>query len=442
MTSSLNVDQRIRLLKALKKEIEANEQNIYDAIYKDFGKCQFEVFITEYNYVLSELKLAIAKTKSWQKPKYVMPAIFNFPAKEYIISEPYGKVLIISPWNYPFQLAIVPVIMAIAAGNQVTLKPSEVSFYTSEIVTKIIQAVFDVKQVNVLHGDGNFTAKLLEKRWDFIFFTGSTKIGKIVAQAAAKHLTPTTLELGGKNPTIIHESADLKIAARRIVWAKFLNAGQTCIAPDYILVQAKEKFNFIKHLEAEITNSLGENPNESKDFARIINHQHFDRLKALLNNQTIIFGGDLIDQDKYIGPTLVDEPALSSELMTDEIFGPILPILAYEDFNDLKNIISKYEKPLALYVFSKNDEFSDKITKSFSFGGGCINDCIMHVVNSNLPFGGVGHSGMGAYHGKFGFDTFSHKKSMLKKSNLIDIPIRYFPYGNKFKWVKKIVSWL
>jgi aldehyde dehydrogenase (NAD+) len=442
MLHFLTVSQRISLLKALKSEIKRNEKAIYDAIYKDFGKCQFEAFITEYNFVMAELNQAISKTMTWTKPKSVWPSLLNFPAKEYIISEPYGKVLVISPWNYPFQLAMVPVIMAISAGNQVTLKPSEVSFYTSEIVTKIIQAVFDVKQVNVLHGDGAFTAKLLSEHWDYIFFTGSTKIGKIVAKAAAEHLTPITLELGGKNPTIIHHTANLKMAAKRIVWAKFVNAGQTCIAPDYVLVDAKEKFNFIQYLKEEIIMAFGENPSISKDYARIINHNHFDRLIGLLKDQKILYGGESIDAQKYIAPTIVDEPTLTSNLMTDEIFGPILPILAYESFSDLERIIQQYEKPLALYVFAKDDDFSKKVTTTFSFGGGCINDCMLHFVNKNLPFGGVGHSGMGAYHGKFGFDTFSHQKAMLKKPILFDVPVRYFPYKNKYKWFRKVVAWM
>lgn len=436
-----SISLRINLLNKLKEEIIANEQAIYEALQKDFGKSTFETFLTEYNFVMAELNLAISKIKSWSKPKNVWPSLLNFPAKEYIMSEPYGKVLVISPWNYPFQLAIVPVIMAVAAGNQVTLKPSEISYHTSEIVTKIIQAVFDVKQVNVLHGDGNFTANLLKQRWDYIFFTGSTRVGKIVAKAAAEHLTPITLELGGKNPTIVHESADLKMAAKRIVWAKFVNAGQTCIAPDYVLVDAKEKFNFIQHLKAEIIKSFGENPAESSDYARIINHQHFDRLTAMLKDQTIAFGGDSIDQQKYISPTIIDEPSLESELMADEIFGPLLPVLSYSDEKELKNIINKYEKPLALYVFSKDDDFSNRITKDYSFGGGCINDCMLQFINKRLPFGGVGHSGMGAYHGKLGFDTFSHKKAMVKKSNFLDVPVRYFPYKNKHKLYSRLILW-
>jgi aldehyde dehydrogenase (NAD+) len=441
MSNTLNVTKRLMLLKALKKELILNEEAIYDAIYKDFGKCKFEAFITEFNFVMAELNLAISKTKSWSKPKKVWPSLLNLPAKEYVISEPYGTVLIISPWNYPFQLAMVPVIMAIAAGNQVTLKPSEISFYTSEIVTKIMQAVFDVKQVNVVHGDAKFTAKLLEERWDYIFFTGSTKVGQIVAQAAAKYLTPITLELGGKNPTIVHESADLKMTAKRIVWAKFVNAGQTCIAPDYIIVQAKEKFNLIQHLKAAIFDAFGENPSDSPDYARIIN-QHFDRLMGLLTNQTIAYGGDSIDQQKYISPTIVDSPSLNSPLMADEIFGPILPVLTYENADDIKRIINKYEKPLALYVFAKDMNFAQKITTEFSFGGGCINDCMLQFVNKNLPFGGVGHSGMGAYHGKLGFDTFSHQKAMLSKPHYLDVPIRYFPYKNKYNIYGRIIAFL
>jgi aldehyde dehydrogenase (NAD+) len=442
MSSLSSVEKRKALLKKLLVSIQKRESEIWNALQKDFGKPTFEGFLTETNYVISDLKYTISHLKSWSKPKRVWPSILNLPSSEFIYKEPYGRVLIISPWNYPFQLAISPLVAAIAAGNSVVVKPSELTFHTSQIITKIVEDVFDVKEAVVVHGGAEFTQTLLSQRWDYIFFTGSVAVGKIVAEAAAKNLTPVTLELGGKNPCIIGEGADLKIAAKRIVWGKFVNAGQTCIAPDYILIQAKEKYNFVELLKQEIILAYGENPQESKDLASIVNARHWKRLTELIDPTKVIFGGQTDELQNYISPTIIDEPELESQLMKDEIFGPLLPIISYHDENDLHKIIRRYEKPLALYVFSNDKKWAERMITTFSFGGGCVNDCMIQFVNKRLPFGGVGHSGIGAYHGKLGFDTFSHHKAIVKKPTWGDNPIRYAPYKNKLKWVKKIINWL
>jgi aldehyde dehydrogenase (NAD+) len=440
MKTITSTTKRKELLKKLLKSIQDKEKDIERALLKDFSKPPFETFITEYNYVVSDLKLTIKQLNSWAKPKKVTPSLFNFPSSEFIYSEPYGKVLIISPWNYPFQLAICPLVAAIAAGNTVVLKPSEISFNTSEVLSQIISEVFDVKEAIVVLGGVELTQQELKKKWDYIFFTGSTRVGKIIAQEAAKNLTPCTLELGGKSPCIVDETANLDIAAKRIVWGKFLNAGQTCVAPDYLLVHATQKFDLVQKIKKEITQFFGENPQESTDFARIINKEHWDRLLGLIDSNKIIVGGIHDDWTRYIAPTLIDEPEMTAPIMQEEIFGPILPIISYSSFEEIESIISYNEKPLALYVFSENEEFSEAVIRKFSFGGGCVNDCIMHLVNHRLPFGGVGNSGMGAYHGTHGFDTFSHKKAIVKRGTSFDIPLRYAPYYKSIKW-KKWLQW-
>lgn len=442
MSSNIPITKRKVLLRKLLNSVKKNEAEIIDALYQDFKKPPFETFISEFNYVVSDIKYSLSNVEKWAKPKRVWPSILNFPSSEYIYSEPYGRVLIISPWNYPFQLAMSPLIAAITAGNTVVLKPSELTFQTAQIITKIVEEVFDVKEVVVVHGGAEFTQSLLAKKWDYIFFTGSVMVGKIVAEAAAKNLTPITLELGGKNPCIIGEGANLEIAVKRIVWSKFFNAGQTCIAPDYILIQGKEKYNFVELLKKEIVRAYGENAKESVDFARIINSKNWSRLNNMIEKERVIFGGEVDENQNYISPTLIDEPPLFSEVMKDEIFGPILPIISFHDEKDIENIILKYEKPLALYVFTEDKKWAEQIITEFSFGGGCVNDCMMHFTNNRLPFGGVGHSGIGAYHGKFSFETFSHQKSILKKPTWGDIPLRYAPYSKKSKIVKKILSWL
>jgi aldehyde dehydrogenase (NAD+) len=442
MKTVLTLSQRKESLKKLLKNIILHEDDILEALYKDFRKPKFEGVVTETSYIISELRQAIKKIDNWAKPKWVMPALLNFPSVDYIYKDPYGKVLIISPWNYPFQLAMSPLIGAVAAGNRVTLKPSELTPHTSSIISKIIRETFDVKHAVAITGDATLAQELLSQRWDYIFFTGSVNVGKIVAKAAAENLTPVTLELGGKNPCIVDETANLPLAAKRIVWGKILNAGQTCIAPDYILVQHHMKAKLVTLIIQEIERALGENPKESEDFARIVNLKNWSRQAQLIENQKILYGG-LSEKDSfYVAPTLLDEPALDSLVMQDEIFGPILPILSYHSKNDIDKVILKYEKPLSLYIFSENKSFINEILSKYSFGGGCVNDTMMHFANNRLPFGGVGHSGIGAYHGKLSFDIFSHQKGIMRKGNWLDIPLRYAPYKGKINFMKRLLDWI
>ena len=440
MNFRTDIQYRKKSLQDLLENIIIYENDILEALNKDFKKPYFEGVLTETNYVINDLKDTIKKIESWAKPKKVTASILNFPSSDYIYSEPYGNILIISPWNYPFQLALCPLIAAVAAGNHVTLKPSELTSNTSIIIAKIIRESFDNKHVIAILGDVGMAQQLLKQKWNYIFFTGSVAVGKIIAKIAAENLTPITLELGGKSPVIVDETANLKIAARRIVWGKILNAGQTCVAPDYILVNAKVKSEFVENLKKEITKALGQNPEISKDFARIINSKNWDRQLSLIENQKIIFGGTSNKDTYYMAPTLLDEPKLDSQVMQEEIFGPILPIISYQSKSDIDKIVSSYEKPLSFYIFSEKKSFVDEMISKYSFGGGCVNDVIIHLVNNRLPFGGVGHSGIGAYHGKLSFDLFSHKKSIVKRGNWLDLPMRYAPYGNKLKWIKKLLK--
>ena len=437
-----DIHYRKKSLVKLLNAIVIHEEDIIKALYDDFKKPAFESVVTETNYVISELKNTIKNIYSWSKPRMIFPSLLNFPSKDYIYKEPFGKVLILAPWNYPFQLAFSPLIAAGAAGNQVVLKPSELTPNTSRIIHKIISETFNENHVKVIEGGVEVAEDLLLQRWDFIFFTGSVAVGKIVAKAAAENLTPVVLELGGKSPCIVDETANLKLAAKRIVWGKFLNAGQTCIAPDYLLVSEKVKSKLVTFIKAEITLAYGENPEQSEDFARIINDKNWVRLTSMLKNQTLLAGGKTIASDCYIAPTLLDNPKLDSLAMTEEIFGPILPILCYQNETDLHRIISKYEKPLSLYVFTDNRAFAKKIIQNYSFGGGCINDTVVHFSNNRLPFGGVGHSGIGAYHGKRSFDVFTHHKAIVKKANWLDIQVRYAPYKGKLKMFGKLLKWM
>ena len=339
-------------------------------------------------------------------------------------------------------MALCPLVSAVAAGNQVVLKPSELTGNTSAIISKIITKTFHTNHVEVVQGGIDVSQNLLAQRWDYIFFTGSVAVGKIVAQAAAKHLTPVTLELGGKNPCIIDETANLKLAAKRIVWGKFVNAGQTCIAPDYILIQKDMKNKFIDYLKEEIITAYGDEPEKSPDFARIVNVKNWNRLTAMIDDDKVIFGGQSNESDCYIAPTLINENDIDSLVMKDEIFGPLLPILEYSSDADIYTVVSKYEKPLSLYVFTENKIFAEKIIQNYSFGGGCVNDTIIHFLNKRLPFGGVGHSGIGAYHGVLSFDTFSHKKAIVKKANWLDLPLRYAPYKDKLATINKLLKWI
>ena len=442
MNYKSDIRYRKEILTRLLNAVIVHENEIVSALKADFNKPEFETVVTETSYVISDLKYTIKNISNWAKPERVFPFILNIPSSDTIYKEPYGKVLVIAPWNYPFQLALCPVISAVAAGNQVVLKPSELTPNTAAIIQKIIAAIFPINHVEVIQGDAEVATQLLAQRWDYIFFTGSVAVGKIVAKAAAANLTPVTLELGGKNPCIIDETANLQLAAKRIVWGKFINAGQTCIAPDYILVHQKSKNKFIEFLKAEITTTYGENPEISPDFARIINTKNWTRLVKMIDETKIIFGGKYNNETNYLAPTLIEENNLESLIMKDEIFGPLLPILTYTDESEIEAIITKYEKPLGFYIFSERKKFCDAIIAKYSFGGGCINDTMIHFSNKKLPFGGVGHSGIGAYHGKLSFDIFSHHKGVVKKATWIDLPLRYAPYKGKLASVKKILNWL
>ncbi len=442
MDYKTDIAYRKETLIKLLNNVIIHEDEIVQALHEDFKKPAFEAVLTETSYVISELKDTIKNIYKWAKPRQIFPSILNFPSTDYIYREPYGKVLIIAPWNYPYQLALCPLVSAVAAGNQVVLKPSELTPKTSATIAKIIAQTFEENHVKVVEGGVETAQNLLAQRWDYIFFTGSVPVGKIVAKAAAEHLTPVTLELGGKNPCIIDETANLKLAAKRIVWGKFINAGQTCIAPDYILVHRDMKNKFVTYMIEEITAAYGNKPEESTGFARIVNGKNWNRLVNMIELEKVICGGDSHEASCYISPTLIDETNVDSLIMKDEIFGPILPILTYETEADLERVITKYEKPLSLYVFSDNYTFAKKIVQTYSFGGGCINDTIIHFSNKRLPFGGVGHSGIGAYHGRLSFDTFSHKKGIVKKANWLDLPFRYAPYKDKLAMIKIFLKWL
>lgn len=431
------ISYRLKQLKALKAELIRSEKALCDALYNDFKKSHFETFISEFGIVLSELNLAIKRLKHWAKPKRVKASLLTFPSKDYIYSIPYGTVLVIAPWNYPFLLAIEPLIMAIAAGNTVVLKPSELTPHTSEILNHIISKVFPPEHALVIQGGVDTATTLLEQQWDYIFFTGSTKVGKIIAEAAAVHLTPTTLELGGKSPCIIDDTVSMPRIAKRLVWGKLLNAGQTCIAPDYVIVKANIKLQLIEAIKNEIIKAYTEAPEVSPDFPRIINSRHLKRLKGLIANEKVLFGGQTNINDNYLAPTIIDNPELNSPIMTDEIFGPILPILTYNALEDITAIVSKINKPLAFYIFSKDKVFTEKLLRIHPFGGSVVNDTLVHFGNPKLPFGGIGTSGMGKYHGKFGFDTFSHYQAVLKRGTWIDPPFRYAPYKGKLQLLKK-----
>ncbi|MEO2051917.1 MAG: aldehyde dehydrogenase [Allomuricauda sp.] len=433
-----NVDFRKKYLKLLYQEIQRQEDAICEAIYADFQKPKFESLGTETQLVLAELRYAIKNVKSWSEPTRVPSALINFPSTEWIQYEPFGKVLIISPWNYPFMLALSPLIGALAAGNTAVIKPSELSPNTSQIIAAIIKKVFPPEYVAVVEGGVEVSTQLLAEKWEYIFFTGSTAVGKIVYKSAAEHLTPVTLELSGKNPCIVDETANIKLAAKRIAWGKFLNGGQTCIAPDYILVHNKVKDALVEALKAKIEAFYGKNMQQSPDFARMATDKHYQALKAKLEGENVVFGGDFDDTTRYIAPTLVDEPAQDSALMAGEIFGPILPILGYSDEQEIHNYVARYEKPLAFYVFSNRKKFQKQLMERYPFGGGTINDTIIHISNKHLPFGGVGASGIGGYHGKFSFDLFSHKKAIVKRGTWLDVPVRYAPYKLSERWAKRI----
>jgi len=437
---TLNVNFRIQLLKSLKKEIELNEKEIENALNKDLGKSNGESYLTEIWFVYSEIKIALKNIKKWVKRKPIRSSLLNFPSSDFIVPEPYGNTLHISPWNYPFQLSVAPLVGAIAAGNTVLLKPSEYSINTSIILEKILAKVFDDGFVKVVQGGPEVASKLLEFKWNYIFFTGSIAVGKIVAQQAAKHLTPVTLELGGKNPCIIDETASIKVTAKRIVWGKFTNCGQTCIAPDFLIVNRKIKEKLIKEIINQLSLAYSNKPIESIEYGRIISEKHMNYLSSLLEGQKILYGGHFDIEKKYFEPTIIEINNFDSKVMKEEIFGPILPIVEYDNFDEVDEIIKRYTHPLAMYIFTKNIAFGKKFLESYPFGGGAINDTVVHIANDRLPFGGIGSSGMGKYHGESTFETFSHYKPYISRPLWIDPPLRYPPFKNKINFMKKILK--
>lgn len=440
--ATLSYAFRVKQLKNLYNAIKQNEGLILEALEKDLGKSAFESYATEISMVYAELNTALKNLKKWMKDKRVPTTIMSFGGRSRIHLQPLGVTLIMAPWNYPFQLTMTPLVAAMAAGNCAVLKPSRYSKHTSAVLAKIISDNFNDEYIALFQGGREVNTELLGIRFDHVFFTGSVRVGKIVMEAAAKHLTPVTLELGGKSPCLVDQTADLEKTAQRIIWGKALNAGQTCVAPDYVLVHSAVRQQLISAMETAIKKFFGDSAIKSRDFGRIIREEAFDRLQALIEQEKgkVILGGSCDRDQLKIELTLLDNPDLDSEVMKEEIFGPILPIIAYDDFTEAVKIIRSREKPLALYLFTKDKNLETWVVKNLLYGGGCINDTVMHVANCHLPFGGVGASGMGAYHGRKGFETFSHAKSILKQTFAFEIPIRYAPYKNKLNLLKRIVK--
>ncbi|MES2855577.1 MAG: aldehyde dehydrogenase family protein, partial [Bdellovibrionota bacterium] len=406
---------------------------------KDLGKSRHESFLTEIAPVLDEIHFARKNLRRWMKPRKTRTPLPLQPGTSHIYKEPVGISLVIAPWNYPFMLAISPLVGSFAAGCCAVLKPSEVSSHTSKLLSRILSEAFPEDYLKVVEGGVQETTLLLEQKFDHIFFTGSTAVGKIVALAAAKNLTPCTLELGGKSPAVVCHDADVHLAARRLVWGKFLNAGQTCVAPDYLYVHKSVYGEFIECARAQLKEFYGDSPATSLSYSKIINSAHFDRLKKYLSNAKVITGGEANRETSYIAPTLLEDVNWQSEVMKDEIFGPILPVLKFENLGEVIAEINSREKPLAAYIFTKGQENREKFLNEVSFGGGCVNDTIMHLGSAYLPFGGVGGSGSGSYHGEKSFLTFTHEKSVLKKSGFLDLAIRYPPYAPwKLKFLKAL----
>lgn len=431
---------RINRLNKLKAILKERERDFIEAVKEDFQKPPLESYGTEIGFLYSEIDHTLKHIKKWAKPERVWGSFINFPSRSYIYRQPYGVSLVIGAWNYPLLLSLSPALGSMAAGNCTIIKPSEISSHTSALLADVINSNFDPGYLKVIEGAAEISQQLLDEPLDYIFFTGSTRVGKIIMKEAAKQLTPVTLELGGKSPAIVHSDADVKTAAKRIAWGKLLNAGQTCVAPDYVYVHEDLKKSLLKHLIEEITGFYGSDPRKSSDFARIINEKHYNRLKGYLDNGSIVAGGQTSEEDLYISPTILDNISWDDKVMQEEIFGPILPVMAYDDLPVLIDILKSKPTPLSLYLFTDSKDVEEKVIKELPFGGGCINDTIAHLGNLNLPFGGLGQSGFGNYHGKSSFDIFTHKKSIMKKPTWLENPMRYAPYSGKLKWLKKFIN--
>lgn len=425
---TLPVSFRVNALKKLRESIKRHEDEIAEALTKDLGKSAFEGFMCETGLTLTEITYMIKHTRKFAKEKRVRTPMAQFASRSYKKPSPYGNVLIMSPWNYPFLLTIDPLADAIAAGNTAIVKPSAYSPATGEIVRKIVEECFDQKYVAVITGGRRENSALLDKKFDMIFFTGSQSVGKEVMRKAAEHLTPTVLELGGKSPCIVDDTAKLPLAAKRIVFGKYLNCGQTCVAPDYILCDEKIKDKLVEEIKKQIVSQFGASPLDNPDYGKIINEKHFARVMGLIDKDKVVIGGGGNAETLRIEPTVMTDVTFNDAVMGQEIFGPVLPVMTYKKFSDVFDMLKNLPKPLALYIFSGDKSRIDAVTSRLSFGGGCVNDTIIHLATSEMGFGGVGESGMGSYHGKEGFDAFSHTKSIVDKKTWLDLPMRYQPY--------------
>jgi aldehyde dehydrogenase (NAD+) len=435
-----DVPFRLDALQKLRTSIQLHENELMDALKSDLNKSDFESYSTEIGVVLEEIRFTLRHLRAWTRPKRVKTPLTHIGSKSYLFSEPYGVALIISPWNYPFQLAFAPLIGAIAAGNCAIIKPSELTPKTSELMAKMINDIFSEEYISVLIGGVEASTALLNEDVDYIFFTGSVPVGKIIMDVASKNLTPVTLELGGKSPCIVHDDAKIQLAAKRIAWGKYMNAGQTCIAPDYLYLHENIKDEFLHHLKDAIQELYGENPLKNENFTCIVSEKHFNRLRSFLTNGSLYTGGNTNQEMLMIEPTVLTNITWNDAIMQDEIFGPILPVIEYSNLDEVINGIRQHPKPLSLYLFSESPTVQEEILHNVSFGGGCINDTVYHFVSPYLPFGGVGNSGIGAYHGKGSFDTFSHVKSVLKQTTLFDLPFRYPNVKNGLKKIKMFLK--
>ena len=425
---TLDVNFRKNMLKKLYDAVKAHDDEIADALKSDLGKSRFEGFMCETGLALTEISCMIKHVKRFSRRRIVATPLAQFASVSYVKPSPYGNVLIMSPWNYPFLLTIDPLADAIAAGNTAIVKPSAYSPATSAVIARIIGEIFPEEYIAVVTGGRQENASLLEKKFDMIFFTGSKNVGKEVLRKAAEHLTPAVLELGGKSPCIVDETAKIKLAAKRIVWGKFLNCGQTCVAPDYILCARSVKDELIKEIKAQITKQFGKAPLENPDYGKIVNKRHFERICGLIDPAKTVAGGESNADTLQIAPTVMDGVTWDDAVMQEEIFGPVLPVMAYDDIEDVIRTVNAREKPLALYIFSEDKKRINAVTSRCAYGGGCVNDVVIHLATSEMGFGGVGESGMGAYHGKNGFDAFSHRKSIVDKKTWMDLPMRYQPF--------------
>lgn len=428
---TIDVQGRLDALDRLHETILKYEDEIHEALYLDLGKSDTESYMCETGMTLSELSYVRHHLAGWARPKRVRTPMAQFHAKSFTVQEPYGVVLIMSPWNYPFMLCMEPLIGAIAAGNCCVLKPSAYSPATSAVIRKIITEAFETQYIAVVEGGRAENTELLDQHFDYIFFTGGVTVGRQVLEKAARYLTPVTLELGGKSPCVVDKTADLPLAAKRLVFGKYLNLGQTCVAPDYLLIDQSVKDAFLEEIRKEIAAQFGTNPLENPNYGKIINEKHFQRLKGLINPEKVVLGGQVKEQTRQIAPTVMDHVDETDAVMGEEIFGPILPVLTYESIEQAEQFILGRPHPLALYLFTTDAKTEDHFLRFIPFGGGCINDTIIHLATSRMGFGGVGQSGMGSYHGRKSFETFSHEKSIVKKYNWIDLPVRYQPYTPK-----------